>query len=172
MWCGLRLGVKGGQPELRCGMEPRTKLIDPYVAFLNSIFPLNQKSRSSGLSPRPASPFMCSETESSRSTPSQTDNPSASGPLGTAEFVTGLERLLGTPLERRASGRKPATSVSGEQLELRQKVLCRRISYGLEPIIPLPTRKPTASYLWACTPVPKNASRHLHSNLERHYLLE
>jgi putative transposase len=41
-------------------------------------------------------------------------------PLGTAEFVTGLERLLGRPLTRRAPGRKPTASVSGEQLELLQ----------------------------------------------------
>jgi putative transposase len=41
-------------------------------------------------------------------------------PLGTAEFVTGLERLLGRPLTRRAPGRKPAASTSGEQLELLQ----------------------------------------------------
>ena len=41
-------------------------------------------------------------------------------PLGTAEFVTGIERLLGRPLARRAPGRKPATTVSGEQLELLQ----------------------------------------------------
>ena len=41
-------------------------------------------------------------------------------PLGTAEFDTGLERLLGRPLTRRAPGRKPAASVSGEQPELPQ----------------------------------------------------
>jgi putative transposase len=41
-------------------------------------------------------------------------------PLGTAEFLTGLERLLGRPLARRAPGRKPTASVSGEQLELLQ----------------------------------------------------
>jgi putative transposase len=41
-------------------------------------------------------------------------------PLGTAEFVAGLERLLGRPLARRAPGRKSAASVSGEQLELLQ----------------------------------------------------
>jgi putative transposase len=41
-------------------------------------------------------------------------------PLGTAEFVTGLERLLGRPLTRRAPGRRPTASVSGEQLELLQ----------------------------------------------------
>jgi hypothetical protein len=38
--------------------------------------------------------------------------------------------------------------------------------------IPLPTRIPNLSYLWACTPVQKKVSRHLHSNLERLYLLE
>ena len=41
-------------------------------------------------------------------------------PLGTAEFLTGLERLLGRPLARRAPGRKHTASVSGEQLELLQ----------------------------------------------------
>jgi putative transposase len=41
-------------------------------------------------------------------------------PLGTAEFVSGLERLLGRRLTRRPPGRKPAASVSGEQLELLQ----------------------------------------------------
>ena len=39
-------------------------------------------------------------------------------------------------------------------------------------LIPCQTRKPNASYLWACTPVRKNASRHLHANLETLYLLE
>jgi putative transposase len=41
-------------------------------------------------------------------------------PLGTAEFVSGLERLLGRRLTRRAPGRKPAASVTGEQLKLLQ----------------------------------------------------
>src|SRR5271169_5607814 len=35
-------------------------------------------------------------------------------PLGTADFVTGLERLLGRPIARRAPGRKPTASVDGE----------------------------------------------------------
>jgi putative transposase len=41
-------------------------------------------------------------------------------PLGTAEFVTGLERLLGRPTARRSPGPKPANRVDGEQLELLQ----------------------------------------------------
>jgi hypothetical protein len=41
-------------------------------------------------------------------------------PLGTAEFVTGLERLLGRPIARRAPGRKPTASVTGVQLKLLQ----------------------------------------------------
>jgi putative transposase len=41
-------------------------------------------------------------------------------PLGTAEFVTGLERLLGRPIARRSPGPKPAHRVDGEQLELLQ----------------------------------------------------
>ena len=41
-------------------------------------------------------------------------------PLGTAEFVTGLERLLGRPIARRSPGPKPANRVDGEQLELLQ----------------------------------------------------
>ena len=41
-------------------------------------------------------------------------------PLGTAEFVAGLERLLGRPIARRAPGRKPTASVAGEQLKLLQ----------------------------------------------------
>ena len=41
-------------------------------------------------------------------------------PLGTADFVTGLERLLGRPIARRAPGRKPAASVDGVQLRLLQ----------------------------------------------------
>jgi putative transposase len=41
-------------------------------------------------------------------------------PVGTAEFVTGLERLLGRPISRRAPGPKPANRVDGEQLELLQ----------------------------------------------------
>jgi hypothetical protein len=30
-------------------------------------------------------------------------------PLGNADFIAGLERLLGRPVARRAPGRKPAT---------------------------------------------------------------
>jgi putative transposase len=41
-------------------------------------------------------------------------------PVGSAEFVTGLERLLGRPISRRAPGPKPANRVDGEQLELPQ----------------------------------------------------
>jgi putative transposase len=41
-------------------------------------------------------------------------------PLGTAEFVTGLERLLGRPISRRSPGPKPANRADGEQLELLQ----------------------------------------------------
>jgi putative transposase len=41
-------------------------------------------------------------------------------PLGTADFVTGLERLLGRTIARRAPGRKPTASVTGEQLKLLQ----------------------------------------------------
>jgi putative transposase len=38
-------------------------------------------------------------------------------PVGTAEFVAGLERVLGRPIARRAPGRKPAGVVAG-QLDL------------------------------------------------------
>jgi putative transposase len=41
-------------------------------------------------------------------------------PLGTPQFVTGLERLLGRPIARRAPGRKVAANVTGEQLKLLQ----------------------------------------------------
>ena len=41
-------------------------------------------------------------------------------PLGTPDFVAGLERLLGRPIARRAPGRKPAASVTGVQLKLLQ----------------------------------------------------
>ena len=41
-------------------------------------------------------------------------------PLGTPDFVIGLERLLGRTIARRAPGRKPAASVTGEQLKLLQ----------------------------------------------------
>ena len=41
-------------------------------------------------------------------------------PLGTAEFVAALERLLGRPIARRAPGRKPTASVAGVQLKLPQ----------------------------------------------------
>jgi hypothetical protein len=37
-----------------------------------------------------------------------------------AEFVTGLERLLGRPIARRSPGPKPVNRVDGEQLELLQ----------------------------------------------------
>ncbi|MHB8530355.1 MAG: transposase [Caulobacteraceae bacterium] len=40
-------------------------------------------------------------------------------PVGTAEFIAGLERRLGRPIARRAAGRKPA-STAGEQLDLLQ----------------------------------------------------
>jgi hypothetical protein len=39
-------------------------------------------------------------------------------PIGAPEFVTGLERLLGRKIARRAPGRKPASTVTGEQLDL------------------------------------------------------
>ena len=40
-------------------------------------------------------------------------------PLGTPEFVTGLESLLGRRISRRAPGRKPAIEADGaEQLKL------------------------------------------------------
>ena len=54
-------------------------------------------------------------------------------PLGTAEFVSGLERLLGRRLTRRARGRKPGAIVSGEQPELLQWVSCRRIRLAAKP---------------------------------------
>jgi putative transposase len=41
-------------------------------------------------------------------------------PVGTADFVTALERLLGRPIARRAPGRKPTASVTGVQLKLLQ----------------------------------------------------
>ena len=41
-------------------------------------------------------------------------------PVGTAEFVTGLERLLGRRIARRAPGPAPAASVSTKQLKLLQ----------------------------------------------------
>jgi putative transposase len=39
-------------------------------------------------------------------------------PVGTAEFVTGLERLLGRPIARRAPGAKPANSVDGPPIRI------------------------------------------------------
>jgi putative transposase len=41
-------------------------------------------------------------------------------PVGAAEFATGLERLLGRPIARRAPGPRPAASVSAKQLEFLQ----------------------------------------------------
>ena len=41
-------------------------------------------------------------------------------PVGTAEFVTGLERVLGRRIARRAPGPAPAASVSAKQLNLLQ----------------------------------------------------
>jgi putative transposase len=41
-------------------------------------------------------------------------------PLGTADFVTGLEQLLGRTIAHRAPGRKPTASITGEQLRLLQ----------------------------------------------------
>jgi len=40
--------------------------------------------------------------------------------LGTAEFVTGLERLLGRPVAHRAPGGKPTATVARAQLKLLQ----------------------------------------------------
>ena len=39
-------------------------------------------------------------------------------PVGTAEFVTSLEKVLGRNIARRAPGRKPSGTVVGEQLDL------------------------------------------------------
>jgi putative transposase len=39
-------------------------------------------------------------------------------PVGTAEFVTGLERVLGRRIARRAPGPAPAVSISTKQLNL------------------------------------------------------
>ena len=41
-------------------------------------------------------------------------------PVGTAEFVIGLERVLGRRIARRAPGPAPAASVSARQLKLLQ----------------------------------------------------
>jgi len=41
-------------------------------------------------------------------------------PVGAAEFVTGLERVLGRRIARRAPGPAPAASASGKQLKLLQ----------------------------------------------------
>ena len=41
-------------------------------------------------------------------------------PVGTAEFVTGLERVLGRPIARRAPGPRPTASVRVNQLKLLQ----------------------------------------------------
>jgi hypothetical protein len=41
-------------------------------------------------------------------------------PLGTADFVTELERRLGRPIARRAPGRKAVAMPVGEQLNLLQ----------------------------------------------------
>ena len=39
-------------------------------------------------------------------------------PMGTADFVAGLERVLGRPITRRALGRKPAAKVEGQLTRL------------------------------------------------------
>ena len=41
-------------------------------------------------------------------------------PLGTADFVSELERRLGRPIARRAPGRKAVAIPAGEQLNLLQ----------------------------------------------------
>jgi len=41
-------------------------------------------------------------------------------PVGTAEFVTGLERILGRRIARRASGPMPAAKANEKQLKLLQ----------------------------------------------------
>jgi putative transposase len=41
-------------------------------------------------------------------------------PVGTAELVTGLERILGRRIARRAPGPVPAAKVNGKQLKLLQ----------------------------------------------------
>ena len=41
-------------------------------------------------------------------------------PVGTAEFVTGLERVLGRRIARRAPGPTPAAKVTDKQLKLLQ----------------------------------------------------
>jgi REP-associated tyrosine transposase len=49
-------------------------------------------------------------------------------PLGTAGFVTELERRLSRPIARRAPGRKAVAIAVGEQLNWLQSVSCHRIS--------------------------------------------
>jgi putative transposase len=41
-------------------------------------------------------------------------------PVGTADFVTGLERVLGRRIARRAPGPTPAASIGDKQLKLLQ----------------------------------------------------
>lgn len=43
---------------------------------------------------------------------------SSGRPVGTTEFVTGLEKLLGRNIARRAPGRKPGCTAIGDQLDL------------------------------------------------------
>jgi putative transposase len=58
-------------------------------------------------------------------------------PLGTADFVTELERRLGRPIARRAPGRKRAVIPVGEQLNLLQYVSRHRISPSVNLICAL-----------------------------------
>jgi hypothetical protein len=58
-------------------------------------------------------------------------------PLGTADFVTELERRLGRPIARRAPGRKAVAIPAGEQLNLLQQAGCHHVSrHRINPSIP------------------------------------
>lgn len=53
------MGWKGEteQPELRCGIQPQTKHIDPFVASLDSILPLNPRIAQFKSAPTSAKPL-------------------------------------------------------------------------------------------------------------------
>jgi hypothetical protein len=82
-------------------------------------FPIATKARSPSERKVAACPLHCEDRDDEAfASPRRAE--STGRPVGTAEFVTGLERGLGRRIARRSLGPAPAASVSAKQLKLLQ----------------------------------------------------